>query len=91
MAEAKVRSLTIRPFQSADLAFNESGILDIQNAPVARLGVRVDAFNLQDLYSRLGRHWPGMMPSSNSLLGKSTAFSVLATSLHCGESHFGHP
>ena len=59
MAEAKVRSLTIRPFQSADLAFNESGILDIQNAPVAKLGVRVDAFNLQDLYSRLGETLAG--------------------------------
>jgi hypothetical protein len=59
MAEAKVRSLTIRPFQSADLAFNESGILDIQNAAVAKLGVRVDAFKLQDLYARFGETLTG--------------------------------
>lgn len=59
MAEAKVRSLTVRPFQSADLAFNESGILDIQNAPLAKLGVRAPAFNLQDLYSRLGETLSG--------------------------------
>ncbi|WZO96093.1 hypothetical protein EP7_003073 [Isosphaeraceae bacterium EP7] len=59
MAEAKVRSLTIRPFQSADLAFNESGILDAQNAQLAKLGEKVDAFNLQDLYSRLGETLAG--------------------------------
>jgi hypothetical protein len=59
MAEARVRTLTVRPFQSADLAFNESGLLDIQNAPLARLGVRVDAVNLQGLYARLGETVPG--------------------------------
>lgn len=53
MPEAKVRTLTVRPFQSADLAFNEAGILDIQNSPLAKLGVRVSAFDLESLYSKL--------------------------------------
>jgi hypothetical protein len=59
MAEAKVRTLTVRPFQSADLAFNESGVLDRQNMPLARLGVRVTGFDLGTLYSRLSETLAG--------------------------------
>ena len=54
MAEAKIRTLTVRPFQSADLAFNEAGILDVQNEDLAKLGVRIPAFDLQTIYSHLG-------------------------------------
>lgn len=52
---AKVRSLQVRPIQSADLAFSVPGILNEQDMALAKLGARVQAFSLSNLYGQLGQ------------------------------------
>lgn len=53
MANAKVRSLTIRPIKSADLSFNLSGVLDFRNSVSAQLGARIAAFDSNQIYNLL--------------------------------------
>lgn len=52
MAEAKIRSLHVRPLQSADLAFETAGIIAAQS-PLAKLGARVTQFDQLQVASQL--------------------------------------
>jgi hypothetical protein len=49
MATAKVRSLNVRPLQSADLSFEVAGIIAKQHTDKAQLGSRVRGFDLTSL------------------------------------------
>lgn len=52
MPAAKIRSLYIRPLESADLSFNTAGIIDYRNNKT-RLGQPVQAFDLQQIVNGL--------------------------------------
>lgn len=49
----KVRSLFVRPWKSADLAFEVGGVLSIQNPKWAELGSKVPAFDLPGYMANL--------------------------------------
>src|SRR5688572_7080086 len=49
---AKVRSLQVRPIQSADVSFDVAGILGEQNMNLAKLGARVNKFDLTAFMAR---------------------------------------
>lgn len=53
MAEkaGKIRSLLVRPFRSANIAFNMAGVIDLHNQNIARLGMQVQGFSLERLYT----------------------------------------
>jgi hypothetical protein len=53
MATAKAISLKVRPIQSVDLCFEVSGIIGEQNFNLAKLGTRVQAFDLAGFYANL--------------------------------------
>jgi hypothetical protein len=56
MTSAKVRSLQVRPIQSADLSFDAAGVLGKQNLNKARLGSRITGYDLSTtLIPNLGR------------------------------------
>ena len=55
MAQAKVRSLKVRPIQSVDLAFEVDGVLGEQNFALAELSVQVTKFDLEAFYAGLSQ------------------------------------
>jgi len=60
--DGKIRSLLVRPSQSADLSFNMAGVIDRMHATKAKLGAKIvaaDTSVLSDLYPRLGERVTG--------------------------------
>lgn len=67
----KIRSLSVRPIQSADLAFAVPGVLGSENAPLTRLGTRLRAFDRDaELIAHLGEAVP--VNNNDPLSGRLT-------------------
>ena len=76
MLEATVRTLTVKPSQSASLAFNMPGIIDYQNFSLAMLGTRVEKFDLAILYNVLDKPiegTDGLLPDATKIRDWLTA------------------
>lgn len=57
--QAKIRSLVVRPIQSADLSFNTAGVIDRIHPTNSLLGASISAYSaLTDLYPNLGKKDP---------------------------------
>lgn len=65
-SEAKIFSLNVRPLISADISFNMPGIIYRRNIDLARIGTRLTAIDLQNLYEVLGEIMPAGKQKYNS-------------------------
>lgn len=54
---AKLRTLSVRPSQSADLAFPMSGVIRGRNSSIAQLGADVPASDFSKLYNKFRWNW----------------------------------